>query len=55
MAGEESGGSRGFLVLLAPYFSGRQALAGYAADLLAALRDDGVDDLGGQRLSDKIG
>ncbi len=41
MAGEQSGGSGGFLVLLASYFSGRQALAGYAADLLAALRDDG--------------
>ncbi len=40
MAREESGGSGGFLVLLASYFFGRQALAHYAADLLAALRDD---------------
>ncbi len=40
LSGEERKGSRGFLILLASYFSGRQALAGYAADLLAALRDD---------------
>ncbi len=40
MSGEQSEGSRAFLVLLASYFSGRQALAGYATDLLAALRDD---------------
>jgi hypothetical protein len=31
---------RTFLVLLAAYFSGRQALADYAANLLVALRDD---------------
>jgi hypothetical protein len=33
-------GNRNFLVLLASYFSGRQALQNYADDLLAVLRDD---------------
>jgi hypothetical protein len=36
----KSEGNRNFLVLLASYFSGRQALQGYATDLLAALGDD---------------
>jgi hypothetical protein len=35
-----SAGNRTFLVLLASYFSGRQALQDYASDLLAVLGDD---------------
>jgi hypothetical protein len=40
IAGVSSEANRNFLVLLAAYFSGRQALADYANDLLAGLRDD---------------
>lgn len=36
----KSEGNRNFLVLLASYFSGRQALQDYATDLLAVLGDD---------------
>jgi hypothetical protein len=38
--GAQSAGNRNFLVLLASYFSGHQALSDYANDLLAALGDD---------------
>jgi hypothetical protein len=38
--GAQSVGNRNFLVLLAAYFSGHQALSNYADDLLAALGDD---------------
>jgi hypothetical protein len=40
ISGDKSEGNRNFLVLLASYFSGRQALQNYADDLLAVLRDD---------------
>jgi hypothetical protein len=38
--GSQSEGNRNFLVLLAAYFSGHQALSHYANDLLAVLGDD---------------
>jgi len=40
ISGAKSEGNRNFLVLLASYFSGRQALHDYATDLLAVLGDD---------------
>jgi hypothetical protein len=40
ISGAKSEGNRNFLVLLASYFSGRQALQEYATDLLAVLHDD---------------
>jgi len=38
--GAQSEGNRNFLVLLAAYFSGRQALVDYASNVLAVLSDD---------------
>ncbi len=40
ISGGQSNGRRPFLVLLASYFSGRQALQAYAGDLIRAVRDD---------------
>jgi hypothetical protein len=40
ISGVSSEANRNFLVLLAAYFSGRQALADYANNVLAVLRDD---------------